>query len=78
MCLRSWKKVLESYFLKQICTYSLSLMWWFVVIFYNMIIDGKKFDLQTLMIQLNSEMELGILKSLDKDFLIIEGIYIKK
>ncbi len=47
-------------------------MWWFVVIFYNMIIDAK--DLQTLMIQLNLEMDLGILTLLDRDFLIIEGI----
>jgi hypothetical protein len=53
-------------------------MWWFVVIFYNMIIDGKDFDFQTLMIQLNLEMELGILMSLDRDFLIIKGLYIKK
>jgi len=46
--------------------------------FCNMIIDGKDFDLQILMIQLNLEMELGILTLLDRDFLIIEGIYIKK
>jgi hypothetical protein len=37
-----------------------------------MIIDAK--DLQTLMIQLNLEMDLGILTLLDRDFLIIEGI----
>jgi hypothetical protein len=53
-------------------------MWWFVVIFCNMVIDGKDFDLQTLMTQLNLEMELGILTLLDRDFLIIKGIYIKK
>jgi hypothetical protein len=53
-------------------------MWWFIVIFYNMIIYGKDFDLQTLMIQLNLDMELGILTLLNRDFLIIESIYIKK
>ncbi len=43
-------------------------------IFYNMIINGKDFDFQTLMDQLDLDNRMGILKLLDWAFLIIKGL----
>ncbi len=42
-------------------------------IFYNMIIDDKDFDLQTLMDQLDLNNKMGILKLLGWKFLMIKG-----